>query len=249
MTEATFKVENYVIHTLYLSDVKKEALIKVLNEKSVNENITSWIKIQPLVIDINNADNKAEIDYNELVKTAADLGFNIIGITPVNDGALHTKLLQSKVPVLQYKKLSNKDTTSTECKLSDNVTESDNTAPSQQDIIKNLDPSATLIHVGNVRSGSQLYARNKSLVVIGNVGDGAELCADDCVFVFGTLKGRVLAGGQNNKNSIIYCNNFEPQLISIAGVYQTIDDINEKFVGHKVLTKLNGTSFDFKLQD
>ena len=109
-------------------------------------------------------------------------------------------------------------------------------------------PEVTMIHVGNVRSGNSLYAKNKSLVVIGNVGDGAEIAADDCIYVFGSVRGRVQAGGRKNTNSIIYCSDFRPQLVSVAGIYSTIENMPENAIGRGVLVSLKNGTLEYKIQ-
>lgn len=109
-------------------------------------------------------------------------------------------------------------------------------------------PEVTMIHVGNVRSGNSLYAKNKSLVVIGNVGDGAEIAADDCIYVFGSVRGRVQAGGRKNTNSIIYCSDFRPQLVSVAGIYSTIENMPENAIGKGVLVSLKNWTLEYKIQ-
>ena len=107
----------------------------------------------------------------------------------------------------------------------------------------------TMIYTGNVRSGNSLYAKNKSLTVIGNVGDGAEIAADDCITVFGSARGRICAGGPKNTKSIIYCHDFRPQLVSIAGIYSTIENMPQDVIGHKVLVTLKNNKLEYKIQD
>lgn len=107
----------------------------------------------------------------------------------------------------------------------------------------------TMIYTGNVRSGNSLYAKNKSLTVIGNVGDGAEIAADDCITVFGSARGRICAGGPKNTKSIIYCHDFRPQLVSIAGIYSTIENMPQNVIGHKVLVTLKNNKLEYKVQD
>lgn len=109
-------------------------------------------------------------------------------------------------------------------------------------------PETTMIHVGNVRSGNSLYAKNKSLVIIGNVGDGAEIAADDCIYVFGSVRGRIQAGGRRNTTSIIYCNDFKPQLVSVAGIYSTIENMPPEVIGKGVLVSLKNGVLEYKIQ-
>ncbi len=111
------------------------------------------------------------------------------------------------------------------------------------------DPAATLIHTGNIRSGASVDARNKSLVVLGNVGDGAEIAADDCVYVFGSARGRIRAGGRRNTGSVIYCSDFRPQLVAIAGIYSTIENMPQNAIGRRVLVSLRNNALEYKIQD
>src|SRR5690606_37252265 len=50
------------------------------------------------------------------------------------------------------------------------------------------------MQLGAVRSGQQLYAENCDLTVLSTVGAGAEVIADGSIHIYGTLRGRALAG-------------------------------------------------------
>src|SRR5690606_20576947 len=53
-------------------------------------------------------------------------------------------------------------------------------------------PLPALIHTQPVRSGQRLYARDRDLIVTATVGAGAEVMADGCVHVYGSLRGRAM---------------------------------------------------------
>lgn len=76
-----------------------------------------------------------------------------------------------------------------------------------------------------VRSGQQVYAKLADLIVLASVSPGAELMADGNIHVYGTLRGRALAGVTGNVNARIFCHRLEAELISIAGYYKLHDDI------------------------
>ena len=76
-----------------------------------------------------------------------------------------------------------------------------------------------------VRSGQQLYAQGGDLVVLASVSAGAELMADGNIHVYGTLRGRALAGVAGNTEARIFCHKLDPELLSIAGYYRLRDDI------------------------
>ncbi|AJQ88542.1 septum site-determining protein MinC [Xanthomonas oryzae pv. oryzicola] len=76
-----------------------------------------------------------------------------------------------------------------------------------------------------VRSGQQLYAENCDLTVLGTVGAGAEVIADGSIHIYGTLRGRALAGAQGNPDARIFCRDFHAELVAIAGNYKVLDDV------------------------
>jgi septum site-determining protein MinC len=75
------------------------------------------------------------------------------------------------------------------------------------------------IHRGQIRSGQQVYAKNQNLVVIGSVSAGAEVIADGNIHVYGSLRGRAIAGAKGHHHAQIYCQNLEAELVSINGNY------------------------------
>jgi septum site-determining protein MinC len=87
---------------------------------------------------------------------------------------------------------------------------------------------------GNVRSGQQLYAENCDLTVLSTVGAGAEVIADGSIHIYGTLRGRALAGAQGNTAARIFCRDFHAELVAIAGHYKVLDDVPDNLRGKAV---------------
>ena len=79
-----------------------------------------------------------------------------------------------------------------------------------------------------VRSGQQVVNPHGDLIIMGNVGQGAEVLAAGSIHIHGTLYGRALAGIQGNKNATISCQKLEAELFSIAGEYQVSDDMDSQ---------------------
>jgi septum site-determining protein MinC len=75
------------------------------------------------------------------------------------------------------------------------------------------------IHRGQIRSGQQVYAKEQNLVVIGSVSAGAEVIADGNIHVYGSLRGRAIAGATGHHKAQIYCQKLEAELVSINGNY------------------------------
>jgi len=74
-----------------------------------------------------------------------------------------------------------------------------------------------------LRSGQQVYARGRDLVVLAMVNPGAEVIADGHIHVYAPLRGKAIAGARGNAEARIFTLCLEPELISIAGVYRTSD--------------------------
>ena len=103
-------------------------------------------------------------------------------------------------------------------------------------------PVATigLVHDKPVRSGQQVYARGRDLILGALVGNGAEVIADGSIHVYGALRGRALAGAQGDTSARIYCQEFHAELVSIAGHYRVFEDIPADLRGHPVQAWLDG---------
>lgn len=72
-----------------------------------------------------------------------------------------------------------------------------------------------------LRSGQQVYARGRDLVVLAMVNAGAEVIADGHIHVYAPLRGKAIAGARGQTDARIFALAMEPELISIAGVYRT----------------------------
>ena len=75
-----------------------------------------------------------------------------------------------------------------------------------------------------LRSGQQIYAKGRDLIVMGMVNAGAEVIADGHIHVYGALRGKAIAGARGNPEAQIFAQVMEPELISIAGVYRTSEN-------------------------
>lgn len=82
-------------------------------------------------------------------------------------------------------------------------------------------PAGALVVERPLRSGQQVYARGRDLVVLAMVNPGAEVIADGNIHVYAPLRGKAMAGARGNTEARIFALSLEPELVSIAGVYRT----------------------------
>ncbi|SHG98635.1 septum site-determining protein MinC [Bradyrhizobium erythrophlei] len=76
-----------------------------------------------------------------------------------------------------------------------------------------------------VRSGQSIVFAEGDVTVVGSVGSGAEIVAGGSIHVYGTLRGRAMAGVNGNSAARIYCQKIEAELLAIDGYYRTAEDI------------------------
>ncbi|MBO9664822.1 septum site-determining protein MinC [Dokdonella sp.] len=101
-------------------------------------------------------------------------------------------------------------------------------------------PTGGQLHDQPVRSGQQLYARGRDLILNALVANGAEVIADGSIHVYGALRGRALAGALGDERARIYCQEFHAELVSIAGHYRVFEDIPADLRGKPVQAWLDG---------
>ncbi|WP_441607226.1 septum site-determining protein MinC [Dyella sp. 2RAB6] len=95
-------------------------------------------------------------------------------------------------------------------------------------------------HDGTVRSGQQIYARDRDLVVTGGVANGAEVIADGSIHIYGGLRGRAMAGAQGDAKARIYVSDFRAELVAIAGHYRVFEQLPKDLEGQAVQCWLEG---------
>lgn len=89
-----------------------------------------------------------------------------------------------------------------------------------------------------VRSGQQIYAKGADLIIKGAVGAGAEVIADGNIHIYGSLRGKAIAGANGDTSKRIYCFNMKAELVSVAGNYWLSDSLQGELWGKAACIKL-----------
>ncbi|RVU15101.1 septum formation inhibitor MinC [Methylobacterium oryzihabitans] len=87
---------------------------------------------------------------------------------------------------------------------------------------------SSLVLESPVRSGQCIYHPEGDVTVMGSVASGAEILAGGSIHVYGTLRGRAIAGAGGNPRARIYCRRFQPELLGIDGLFRTADTTDPK---------------------
>jgi septum site-determining protein MinC len=96
-----------------------------------------------------------------------------------------------------------------------------------------------------VRSGQSLVFLEGDVTVVGSVASGAEIVAGGSIHVYGTLRGRALAGTMGNAGARIFCRKMEAELVAIDGYYKAAEDLDPGLRGKAVQFWLEGDTIKF----
>ena len=86
---------------------------------------------------------------------------------------------------------------------------------------------ASLLLETTVRSGQTVIFPYGDVTVLGSVASGAELVAGGSIHVYGTLRGRAMAGSKGNSRARIFCSRNEAELLAIDGYYRIAEDMDD----------------------
>ncbi|NYT63223.1 septum site-determining protein MinC [Alcaligenaceae bacterium] len=112
--------------------------------------------------------------------------------------------------------------------------------PSSPPAVPEVAPAAMVIN-RQLRSGQRIYARNTDLIVIGAVGQGAEIIADGNIHVYGPLRGKAMAGARGDSSARIFTTQLDPELLAIAGVYRVIETrLDPSLLNQPTIVQLDG---------
>lgn len=195
MHNESFRLKGSVLTTFILEfchyelqTFKQQLQLKV-------ESSPDFFHESPVIIDFNALSfNDIDIDYSEIISICRENGLQPVGFRH-HQNLDFTAIEKTKLAVIHHTgKSSEKKATQ---------------LPS--------DTSEHQIITKTVRSGQQIYAEGSDLIIMGSVSGGAEVLADGNIHIYGSLRGRALAGVSGNKKARIFCSNNEAELVSIGG--------------------------------
>lgn len=186
----------------------------VIIEQQLQEKIhlaPEFFKNSPLAFDLQELNkHDLDIDVTELINVIRKLGLLPIGI---RGGTTQQNQQALKLGVPVHSGHSTTASSGTQQKTPE-------PAPELQAIA-----ATTTLITHPVRSGQRIYASG-DLVILAQVSAGAEILAEGNIHVYGSLRGRALAGVQGNTEARIFCSDLQAELISIAGNYKVSEDLN-----------------------
>lgn len=230
-----FKSTALTVPVLLLASNDERHIELQLQEKIAQA--PEFFKHSPLLIDLQKLNSQGlDMNLQILVKLVRDLEFMPIGIRGGNE-AQNQAALGMNLPVHSMHggntPLANKPAAKTLA------------VPEVQAIKQPEQAFENKVITQPVRSGQRVYAKG-DLIVTATVSAGAEIMAEGNIHVYGSLRGRALAGVLGDINSRIFCSNLQAELISIAGIYQLSDDLSPETAHKPVQISLDNQTLIIK---
>ncbi|MFP5066764.1 septum site-determining protein MinC [Acinetobacter pittii] len=207
-------------------DVIRQQLSNILNEGSYQGT---------LVI----IDSTVEQELIALIQLLVSLGLQpmavIDGILGVEARAIQFPVLPADQPLQRIKATAEQVA----------IVEKPATAPasSSAETKKPLNKIAvahiTSYHDEILRTGQSLVQDNGDIILKAGMNSGSEVIASGNIHIYGTVRGRVIAGAGGHAAARIFCQSLEAELVSIAGTYCVADDIPKHVVKKPVHIYLN----------
>ena len=215
--------------TLLVVDIDCEEL-SVLSDELQKKRMMApdFFSDAPIVVKLN--DQSLKIDFSQIKRVVGEQGFILLGISGDLSEEQREQVKAQKIAILKSSKHAGaREKVEIDSENKTVAVERRTYVPAE---VK------TKIYTGRVRSGQQIYAKEGDLVINGDVGAGAEVIADGSIHIYGALRGKALAGAMGKKDSAIFCQLFNPELVSIAGVYKLSDDLSADFAGKSCIVSL-----------
>ena len=179
---------------------------------------------RPVVLDVTDLDiDRGQL--KELLTAFADRNVSIMGI----EGARPSLLGPGMPPALKGGRPVSEDSMAREPSVEVPVA---NAAP---EVSRDARPALQSMIVREpIRSGQSVIFPEGDVTVIGSVASGAEVIAGGSVHVYGTLRGRVMAGSVGNSSARIFCRKLDAELLAIDGIYQVAENMAAGLKGQPV---------------
>lgn len=108
----------------------------------------------------------------------------------------------------------------------------------------------SMIYDQMLRSGQSLNHVGGDLILTNSINSGAEAITDNSLHVYGRAQGRLVAGATGDKDARIFCQTFNPSLVSVAGTYCLRDNLPEDIIDKSVQVRfVEGEGLVFTVMD
>ncbi len=178
-----------------------------------------------------------------------------IAIFPA-DGKRIERILPTKKSVIQPVAIDNNDDANQalDAISADQVTLSDEATATSKTLgaetLLSTEQITSMIYDQMLRSGQSLNHVGGDLILTNSINSGAEAITDNNLHVYGRAQGRLVAGATGDKDARIFCQVFNPSLVSVAGTYCLRDNLPKNIINKSVQVRfVEGEGLVFTIMD
>jgi septum site-determining protein MinC len=236
-----FKSSTLSVPVLILASTEAKVIEQQLQAKI--SLAPEFFKNSPLILDLQELNKQnAEINLEELLGVIRGVNLLPVGVRGGTPGQ-NSQIVALGLPVFSI----NSSAVSTRSQVQTLMVPPVTPETNEQAEAPATAPSTptTMIVSQQVRSGQRIYSAG-DLVILAPVSAGAEVIAEGNIHVYGTLRGRILAGMQGNTEARIFCSDLQAELISIAGTYKISEDMDAAISGKPVQVYLQNNKLIIK---
>ncbi|HEY4714511.1 MAG TPA: septum site-determining protein MinC, partial [Aquirhabdus sp.] len=95
------------------------------------------------------------------------------------------------------------------------------------------------LHTEVLRTGQRLVVDQGDIILMADMNSGAEVISAGSIHVYGTARGRLMAGASGALNVHIFCQKLEAELVSVSGTFCVSEDIPSEMIGQAVYIRLS----------
>lgn len=224
MSDHSFELKGslFPLSVLYCQDFSVAGLRSQLQQKLAQA--PGFFLQAPVVINVENASQIP--DFIAIKQLFIELQLVLVGVCGASS-ELKKAAHQAGLAALQLSK-------NTKAEPAKTVASATAPAPAPAPVV----PVENKLIEQNIRSGQQIYVKGADLIIKGTVGAGAEVIADGNIHIYGSLRGKAIAGASGDSSKKIYCYNMQAELISIAGNYWLSESLQGEFWGKSACISL-----------
>jgi septum site-determining protein MinC len=229
MSDVDFQLKGSAITLVVLAITRYNAkgLREQLQEKI--DQAPQFFANSPILINLEKLENPEDLKKPDaLLKDCRELGLQPLGFSGVPE-SLQKAINASGLPVLSTpnERALKIPKAVAEIKV-ERVVETVVETVVERVIEEKLVQRQSKVITRPIRSGQQIYAEGADLIVLAQVSEGAEVLADGNIHIYGTLRGRALAGVKGDETARIFCHQLEAELVSIAGNFMLQESLPKK---------------------
>ncbi|MDO7503340.1 septum site-determining protein MinC [Acinetobacter baumannii] len=205
-------------------DVIRQQLSNILNEGSY----------QGTVVII---DSTVKQELIALIQLLVSMGLQPMAVI---DGILGDEARAIQFPVLPADQpLQRIKPTAEQVAIVEKPTSAQASVETKKPLNNNAVAHITSYHDEILRTGQSLVQDQGDIILKAGMNSGSEVIASGNIHIYGTVRGRVIAGAGGHAAARIFCQSLEAELVSIAGTYCVADDIPKHVVKKPVHIYLN----------